>query len=297
MIIRSQYNPKEGVRVRCSISAIEKRMLEHAECEQIVAYLRQKAYFFEEEYEEEENGKRPIEDAWMDYLLIALLTYGGMRIREIYQMELRGKRLYYDETEGCYWCKLFPAEHKTSGDRAYPLFPGPLQEQLTNDFTHYLNDIRPELSHNFVFFKRGGNRGNRGDIIAERPSRIVKRIMLNASSELFSEEEAKGMTPHDFRRSSATWFAHYGHIEDAPIFAQIHGHSVEMLLNLYAQVQQEKLTQQASSAFNRTSNREQIAKNQGKKQDLRVQLKRQIDGASPTALAKLAALIDQGLLV
>lgn len=296
MTIRSQYNPKEGKRVRSSVDAIEKRMIEHSECEQIVAYLRDKAYFFERQYQEGKEKRSVMEDTWMDYFLIALLTYGGMRIREIYQMELRGKRLFYNTIDNCYWCKLFPAEHKTSGDRAYPLFPGPLQAQLTSDFSHYWNDIRPSLPHQFVFFKRGGYRANRGDPISERPSRIVKRIMFNASCELFSEKSAKGMTPHDFRRSSATWFAHYGHIEDAVIFAELHGHSVTMLLDLYAQVRQEKITEQASSAFNRTALREQFAKQQGTQQDLRTQLKRHIDAASPVALAKLSALIEQGLL-
>ncbi|MEB3311063.1 MAG: site-specific integrase [Snowella sp.] len=296
MEIRSQYNPKYGLKVRTSPDAIEKRMMEHDECEQIVAYLRRKAIYIKQQWELGKEKRQYMENVWMDYLLIALLVYGGMRIREIYQMELRGKRLYFNEAEGCYWCYLFPSEHKTSGDRAYPLFPGPLQQQLTDDLTCYLNQVRPQLPHNFVFFNRGRGGILRGNIIQNRPSRLVERIMLNTSHEIFGEEKAKAMTPHDFRRSSATWFAHYGHIEDAAIFAQLHGHSVDMLLKLYAQVRTEELTKQATSAYNRTDARAKLLQQQGTGQDLRVKLKRHIDSASPTALTKLATLIDQGLL-
>jgi len=299
MKIRSQYEPKKGRCVRSSIDAIEKRMLEHAECEQIVAFLRQRALHFEEKYQLGLEKQDVMEAAWMDYLLIAQLTYGGMRIREVTQMEYRGKRLYYDEAEGCYWCKLFPSEHKTSGERAYPLFPGPLQAQLTADFTHYWNNIRPNWAHQFVFYRRGtGNNQfiNRGKPMEGRQSHLIRRIMFNASCELFGEENAKAMTAHDFRRSSATWFAHYGHIEDVTIFAQLHGHSVKMLLDLYAQVRSEEQTKQATAAFNRTTSREQILRRQGTGQDVRVRLKRFIDAASPDILTKLSTLIDQGLL-
>lgn len=299
MKIRSQYDPKKGRRVRSSIDAIEKRMLDHGECEQVVAYLRVRALHFEERYHDGLEKREVMEDAWMDYFLISLLTYGGMRIREIYQMEYRGQRLYYDEADSCYWCKLFPAEHKTSGDRAYPLFPGSLQAQLTADFTHFWRNIRPQWSHQFVFYQRGTPRKqfvNRGQPISERPSHIIRRIMFNASRELFGEENAKAMTPHDFRRSSATWFAHYGHIEDVTIFAQLHGHSVDMLMDLYAQVRSEEQTKQATAAFNRTASREQFLRRQGTGQDLRVRLKRFIDAASPDMLTKLSTLIDQGLL-
>ena len=139
MKLRSKYNPKKGAHPRTSIEAIEKRMLEHHECEQIVEHLQQKAKYWQREFEEGRLKKRSImEDFWQDYIIIALLTYGAMRIREITEMELEGKRLYFDQGEGIYWCCLFPADHKNSGDRQYPLFSGSQQGELTKDFSEYL---------------------------------------------------------------------------------------------------------------------------------------------------------------
>jgi len=263
MKLRSKYNPKKGAHPRTSIEAIERRMLEHHECEQIVKYLRQKAKHWQREFEEGRLIRRSrMEDAWQDYILIALLTYGAMRLREIKEMELDGKRLYFDQSESIYWCYLFPADHKTSGERQYPLFPGLQQKELTRDFSEYLQSIRPAFGHQFVFFKRGStniNFANRGQPFTGKGtlSEIVKTIMYNASREVFGDEKAKGMCPHDFRRSSATWFAHYGHMEDVVIFAQLHGHSPQMLMDLYAQVRSQEQTKQATNAFKRTSAREQ----------------------------------------
>ncbi|MFM1843446.1 MAG: hypothetical protein RLZZ490_2189, partial [Cyanobacteriota bacterium] len=121
MKLRSQYNPNEGHRPRTSVTAIEQRMLEHAECEQVVAHLRARALYFEQQFRDGHEKREVMEDNWMDYLIIALLTYGGMRIREICEMALNQKRLYFNQLDGCYWCDLLPAEHKTSGDRDYPL--------------------------------------------------------------------------------------------------------------------------------------------------------------------------------
>ncbi|MEB3189166.1 MAG: site-specific integrase [Snowella sp.] len=289
MKLRSQYNPNEGHRPRTSVTAIEQRMLEHAECEQVVAYLRAKALYFEQQFKDGHETREVMEDNWMDYLIIALLTYGGMRIREICEMALNQKRLYFNQSDGCYWCDLLPAEHKTSGDRDYPLFPGPLQEQLTSDFTYYFKSVRPNLPHAFVFFKR--LKSCRGKPV-KKLSYIVKRIMFNASCELFGEEQAKGMNPHDFRRSLATWFAHYGRMEDVMIFAQLCGHSPDMLLKLYAQVRSREQTKQAPAAFNRTAAREQALKQSGTNQDVRVTLKRFIDGATPDTLTKLLVIVE-----
>jgi integrase len=170
-----------------------------------------------------------------------------------------------------------------------------MQEQLTNDFTYYWETIRPNLEHYFVFFNRGNSKNNfahRGNPIPKHLSQLVKRIMYNASSEALREEQAKAMTPHDFRRSSATWFAHYGNIEDGFVFAQLHGHSVQMLLDLYAQVRSKEQTKQATSVFNRTTAREQALKQQGSEQDNRVWLKQFADRMSPETLAKVRAILE-----
>ena len=300
MRLRSKYNSKKGAHPQTSIEAIEQRMLEHHECEQIVEYLRKRAKYWQREFEEGRLIRRTrMEDAWQDYILIALLTYGAMRIREIEEMELDGKRLYFEQGEGIYWCCLFPAEHKTSGDREYPLFPGPKQVELTKELSEYLQSIRPSFDHQFVFFKRGTAKSdfaNRGQPVkGERIlSPIVKTIMYNASRNVFGDKNAKAMCPHDFRRSSATWFAHYGHMEDVLIFAQLHGHSSKMLMNLYAQVRSKEQTKQATNAFKRTSAREQAYRQQGTQLDNRVWINQFCDRASTETIAKVRVILEQG---
>ena len=298
MKLRSKYNPKKGAHPRTSIEAIEKRILEHHECEQIVEHLRKRAKHCQREFEEGRLIRRSImEDAWQDYILIALLTYGAMRIREIKEMELDGKRLYFNQDEGIYWCCLFPAAHKTSGERQYPLFPGRKQVVFTKDLSEYLQSIRPSFGHQFIFFKRGTPRSkfvDRGQPVTGNLSEIVKTIMYNSSREVFGDEKAKAMCPHDFRRSSATWFAHYGHMEDMVIFAQLHGHSPQMLMELYAQVRSQEQTKQATNAFKRTSAREQSYRQQGTQLDYRVWINQFCDRASTETIAKVRAILEQG---
>lgn len=297
MSLRNQYRPHRGEHPHTSVEALEQRLLEHHECEQIVQYLRLKAKFFQKEWDENRLKKRArMENVWQDYLLIAMLTFGAMRQRELAEMELKGKRLYFDSEDGFYWCCLFPADHKTSGDREYPLFPGPMQKQLTEDLSEYLNTIRPSFEHQFVFFKRGSSRSrfiHRGEPIEGELSEIVQRIMYNASRELFGEEQAKGMCPHDFRRCSATWFAHYGNIEDVMVFAELHGHSPQILMDLYAQVHSKEKTKQAPAVYNQTSAREKAMRYKGTQQDNRVWLKQFADRATAETLIKLRNIIEQ----
>ena len=107
MRLRNQYRPHRGEHPHTSVEALEQRLLEHHECEQIVQYLRLKAKFFQKEWDEGRlKNRAKMEDVWQDYFLIAMLTFGAMRQRELAEMELKGKRLYFDSEDGFYWCCL-----------------------------------------------------------------------------------------------------------------------------------------------------------------------------------------------
>ena len=202
MRLRNQYRPHRGEHPHTSVEALEQRLLEHHECEQIVQYLRLKAKFFQKEWDENRLKKRArMENVWQDYLLIAMLTFGAMRQRELAEMELKGKRLYFDSEDGFYWCCLFPADHKTSGDREYPLFPGPMQKQLTEDLSEYLNTIRPSFEHQFVFFKRGSSRSrfiHRGEPIEENSQRLFKELCTTRVVNFLAKNRQKGCVPMIF---------------------------------------------------------------------------------------------------
>lgn len=299
MTLRSQYNPNKGSKPHTSPDAIKKRMLEHHECVRVVEFWEKQAKGLEKEWREEgKYSRRIVEDAWQNYLIITLLTFGAIRQREICEMNFDGRRLYHSEYDGAYWCKLFPSEHKTHGEREYPLFPGSKQQQLTNDFTHYLQKIRPQLPHDFVFFNRGTKKINlrdRGNPINPKTglTSVVKTAINRATGEILSKKEAKAMTPHDFRRSSSTWFAHYGDPADVFVFAKLHGHSPEMLMKLYAQVRDSEITRRATEVFTKVEAREKHLKQQGNQLDYRKRLKSLIEQISSEQLPMIIAFVEQ----
>lgn len=295
MNLRSQYSLKKGEHPLTNNAALERRLLDYPKCVEIVKYYRQRAKFFQQEWEAGRLKKRKdMEDAWQDYLLIALLTFNGMRAREIREMAFDNQRLKFNEARNEFWCYLRPSQHKNSGKRPYPLFPGALHDILTQDFTEYFNTIRPNWTHRFVFFHRGDS--HRGKPIEGDLTKLTKRITYNASRELFGEENAKAMTPHDFRRCLATHFVHYGDRNDAPVIAAQLGHSEEMLRNVYAQVDNEKLTQQSTEVWNRINAKTQEARKSGTDEHIDVFLTKRIAALSLEQKTKLRNLMEQGFI-
>ena len=298
MDLKSQYSPKKGEHPLTSTGALELRLLDYSQCVEIVKYYRQRAKFLQQEWEAGRLKKREVmEDAWQDYLLIALLTFNAMRAREIREMAFDHKRLVFNEAKNEFWCYLRSSQHKNSGKPYYPLFPGALKDVLTKDFAEYFNDIRPNWEHHFVFFQRVNSKnGLRGKPIKGDFNSLTKRITYNGSRELFGEENAKAMTPHDFRRCLATHFVHYGDRNDAPVIAAQLGHSEDMLRNVYAQVDNEKLTERSSEVWNRINAKAQSARQSGTNEHIDVFLSKQIASFSLEQKMKLRTLMEQGII-
>lgn len=298
MDLKSQYSPKKGEHPLTSTGALERRLLDYPQCVDIVKYYRQRAKFLQQEWEAGRLKKREqMEDAWQDYLLIALLTFNSMRAREIREMAFDHQRLVFDETKNEFWCHLRSSQHKNSGKRPYPLFPGALKDVLTKDFAEYFNDIRPNWGHRFVFFQRVNSKnGLRGKPVKGDFNRLTKTITYSGSRELFGQENAKAMTPHDFRRCLATYFVHYGDRNDTPVIAAQLGHSEEMLRNVYAQVDNEKLTQRSSEVWNRVNAKAQSARQSGTNEHIDVFLSKRIAALSLEQKMKLRTLMEQGII-
>ncbi|XGV94271.1 MAG: tyrosine-type recombinase/integrase (plasmid) [Leptolyngbya sp. BL-A-14] len=204
-------------------------------------------------------------DAWMDYLMIAFLMTTGAR-----QRELRELRRQYLTLEGNVIFATLPPEghkngNKTGRGREYPLFVGPMQLALTADLQYYLEHIRPQnLDHDFLFFIRLNRVKPRGQIRRGDPIRedfylstLVSKLVACVTSHLYGIEQVKWTTPHDFRRIIATWVCTYGEPKHLPIFAELLGHSMEMLVNIYNKMHPGALARQSLLAYDEIAAREE----------------------------------------
>ncbi|HEY9894882.1 MAG TPA: hypothetical protein V6D34_05615 [Candidatus Sericytochromatia bacterium] len=247
-----------------SDEACQERLLTFQQCEMVVKYLQWRC----KDLEEQQGLTREVIDAWMDYLIIALLVTTGVRQREIREMCLERLVLMPD---GTYSVSLKPEDHKigskTDKGRGYPLFVGPLRKQLCEDLTYYLESIRPKnLDHSYLFFIRRiktsrvkmGLTRPRGAPIGEGSilSKLVPSLISRVTEHLFGE--AKATTCHDFRRITATWVCTYGEPKHFSIYAEMLGHSEQMLKDLYAKLHPGALAAQVPFAY------EEIAANEAK---------------------------------
>jgi len=244
-----------------SSEALKEKLLELQQCQEIVEYLRCCCA-----ERTSDSNKRPINaivDSWQDYLIAAILTYTPVRQREIRELKI-GKNLRRDD-DG-WWVTLTPTEHKTGSKtgktREFPLFPCHLKERLTHDLDLYINKWRKQenLTHDYLFFRPGGvnNRAVRGEAIPNSNylACMVPKLFLKVSVLLYGLENAKHPSPHDFRRICATWVCKYGTPDELPIFAEIMGHSPEVLLKTYQQCNSRDKTERAEMAFLKIRERE-----------------------------------------
>lgn len=235
------------------------------------------------------------------------MTYTPVRQKEIREFQI-GKNLRRDE-DG-WWVRLSPNEHKTGSKtgkgREYPLFPCQWKERLTKDLDVYINKWRSlaNLNHEYLFFRQGGvkNRAVRGEPIPDSRylSGLIPKLFLKASASLYGRENAKHPSPHDFRRICATWVCKYGTPEEVAIYAEIMGHSVDVLLKTYQQCSSRDKTEQAEAAFAKIKQREALHKQEKAKKAI-PNLLAATPKIPPAVMAILTPeqkqkLIDQGLL-
>ena len=251
----------KGDRPYVSDEACAKRELTRQQCWEILDYLGWRCKDLEKQY----GMTHQVIDAWMDYLLIALLVTTGMR-----QRELRELQRQYLTLEGNVFLVTLPPEghktgHKTGRGRAYPLFVGPMQSALTADLQYYLEHMRPQnLDHDFLFFIRQNfttprDQRRRGDAIREESylSMHVSQLMACVTAHLYGLEQAKWTTPHDFRRIIATWVCTYGEPKHLAIFAELLGHSLDMLVKIYNKMHPGALARQSLFAYDEIAAREE----------------------------------------
>ena len=243
----------DGRRPRVSDQAYRKRELTLDQCNDVLRYLRWRC----KDLETQQGLTAEVVDAWMDYLIIAVLITTGVRQREV--RELCSGRL--NLSEGLYSVKLNPEDHKTGSKsdegRGSPLFVGPLQKELSEDLAHYINHIRPKnLEHDCLFFTRQnttykGKVSLRGSPISGSAylSQLVPELLYRVTAHLFDKEEAKATQCHDFRRITATWVCTYGKPEHLPLYAEMLGMSVEVLSKIYARLHPGVLAAQVPFAY------------------------------------------------
>lgn len=237
-----------------SPQALSEKLLEFEQCQEIVKYLR--LCCAEKTKCGDKRNQRTVINAWQNYLLLAILTYTPVRQREIREMEL-GKSLKREETG--WWVTLTADQHKTGSktgkSRAYPLFAGPMKEQLTHDLDTYVNKWRPlaQLSHNYLFFLRGSSNSptSRGLPIptSDYLSHLIPRQVLRVTASLYGKENVKTPSPHDFRRIFCNWLYTYGTLEEQESYAELMGHSVEEARRTYALVESRTKTERVDVAF------------------------------------------------
>jgi hypothetical protein len=80
---------------------------------------------------------------------------------------------------------------------------------------------------------------------------------LASPAHLYGIEQAKWTTPHDFRRIIATWVCTYGEPKHLPIFAELLGHSMDMLVNIYNKRHPGALARQSLFAYDEIAAREE----------------------------------------
>lgn len=243
-------------RPHSSDEACRKRSLTTQQCETIVRYLEWRC----KDLEAQQGQTCEVVDAWMDYLIIALLVTTGVRQREIRELCL--ERLVL-EVSGMYSIALRPEEHKigsiTNKGRGYPLFVGPLRKQLCADLSYYLEFIRPKnLDHSCLFFIRrtmthGEKVSLRGDCIknATYLSFRIPNLIGRVTEHLFGD--SRKTTCHDFRRITATWVCTYGEPKHFSLYAEMLGHSEQMLRELYAKIHPGALAAQVPFAYEEIS--------------------------------------------
>ena len=249
-----------------SVQALSEKLLEFEECHAVVEHLRSCCA------ERGSNGKkrstRAIIDSWQKYLIIAILVYTAVRQLEIRELELNGQNL--KRAPDGWWVFLLPGKHKTGSKtgepRAYPLFTGPLKEQLTKDLDTYVNQIRPlaSLKHDYLFFLHGSSRypESRGKRIlnANHLAILVPTVMTRASAQVYGVSNMKSPSPHDFRRIFCNWLYTYGTAQEQELFAELMGHSVEEARRTYAMVKSHVITCRADTAYESVAKRERQLK-------------------------------------
>lgn len=247
--------PDRKDRPNVSDTAYRERELSKQDCETIVRYLEWRC----KDLQQQQGVTDKVIDAWMDYLIIALFATTSVRQREVRELSIQRLNLHPD---GTYFVQLKPEDHKngskTGRGRGYPLFVSPFQKQLSADLTYYLEQIRPnqQLDHDCLFFIRSTS--TRGTIHRFRGDRIVDssclggwvtRLIYKVTAHLFGAENAKRTTCHDFRRITATWVCTYGNPAHFPLYAEMLGHSAEMLRDLYARTYPGALAAQVPLAY------------------------------------------------
>ena len=254
-----------GDRPLVSDEACAERALTRQQCWEILTYLGWHC----KDLEKQQGITDQAIDAWMDYLIIAFLVTTGGRQREVREMQRQ-----YLTLEGNVIIVTLPPEghkngSKTGRGREYPLFVGPMQIALTTDLQYYLEHIRPQnLDHDFLFFIRrnfttpSGQR-RRGEAIDDEGylSSTVSKIIACATAHLYGIEQAKWTTPHDFRRIIATWVCTYGEPKHLPIFAELLGNSMEMLVDIYNKMHPGALARQSLLAHDEIAAREERMQN------------------------------------
>lgn len=258
--------PDRKDRPRTSDEAFAERELSMDQCLDLVRYLGWRC----KDLERHHGLVSQVIDSWMDYFIIALLVTTGIRQREV--RELSMSRLVQDE-DGFYSVKLKPNDHKTGSKtgrgRGYPLFVGPLREQLTQDFIYYIHDIRPKnLDHDCLFFIRhhstckSGEVRLRGDLITHEGNfnRLVPDLIYRLTGHLYGYDNAKKTTCHDFRRITATWVCTYGDPKYFPMYAEMLGHDVILLQKLYAKIHPGSLAAQIKDVYSEIAANEARAK-------------------------------------
>jgi len=128
-----------------------------------------------------------------------------------------------------------------------------MRKQLCDDLTLYLESVRPKnLGHSYLFFTRRKNSKimtPRGACISSENvlSHLVPDLMSRVTNHLFGTPKAT--TCHDFRRITATWVSTYGEPKHFSIYAEMLGHSEQMLRELYAKLHPGALAAQVPFAY------------------------------------------------
>lgn len=254
-----------GDRPLVSDQACAERELTRQQCWEILAYLRWRC----KDLEKQNGITNLVIDAWMDYLIIAFLVTTGGRQREV--REMRCQQLSFEEDNQII-ATLPPEGHKngnkTGKGRQYPLFVGPMQLALNNDLEYYLKSIRPEdLDHDFLFFVRQNRSTQNGQLRRGRPileerylSILVPRIIACVTAHLYGIDQVKWTAPHDFRRIIATWVCTYGEPKHLAVFAELLGHSMDMLVKIYNKTHPGVLARQSPLAYDEIIAREERVK-------------------------------------
>jgi hypothetical protein len=244
-------------RPRSSQEAFEAREISMQQCWEILRYLGWRCKDLEKQHGP--NSVAAI-DAWQDYILMAILITTGGRQRESRELN-RAKLIIEEFPILTIFVSLSPEQHKTGNKtdkgRKYPLFVGPMKQDLTNDFLYYINKILPtNLKGDHLFFTRknrttDNKESRRGDPIPNEGyvSSLVSRTIAAVTAHRYGLENTRWTTPHDFRRIIATWVCVYGQPKHLAIYAELLGHDPAILIRLYNKMHPGQLASQAQFAF------------------------------------------------